>query len=669
MKKNLNRTKRLQAVACHLSFAAMFWLAGCSSPVLEVELGSLDMTAFSSGWSETKANLSVSGKTLSIAGKAYDKGVGTHAGSEAYIRLDGHKGRFTAYAGVDDQANEQASVIFYLFTNKGVAFNSGIMHKGDAPQYIDIDLKGVTELYLVADPSSDGNANDHADWVDATFTVRTPPVAMKNDVEEERYILTPAPSPVPRVNGAKVTGASPNKPFLYTIATSGERPMSFSAEGLPEGLTLDQDKGIITGSCAQTGRYLVFVTATNSRGECHDIIEIVIGEGLALTPHMGWNSWYIYQLGITQEIMEKSAQAMYDKGLVNFGYSYVNIDDGWEIKADSDDPVIGGAMRHPDGTIRTNKNFPDMKGMTDYIHRLGLKAGLYSSPGKTTCGGHSGSLGHEAQDIQSYVDWGFDFLKYDWCSYGNEVSSDDSDNLKKPYLLISQLIKAAKRDVVLNMCQYGMGEVWKWGKSVGGNSWRTTGDLGWDTQSLSANMFSIGFFQEQIRDYSGPDGWNDPDYLLFGNIWDWKNQKVVLSPYSPSEHYTCMTLWCMMSAPLIFSGEIISLDDFTQNILCNAEVIDINQDKLGKPGYNILNKDLVEIWKKELSDESTAIAIFNRRPTKSTISVDWNALGYNEKYQIRDLWRQTDLGKTADVTSFDIPRHGCVMLKMYGGME
>jgi alpha-galactosidase len=305
-----------------------------------------------------------------------------------------------------------------------------------------------------------------------------------------------------------------------------------------------------------------------------------------------------------------------------------------------------------------------MKSMTGYIHRLGLKAGLYSSPGKTTCGGHAGSFGHEAQDIQSYVDWEFDFLKYDWCSYGNEAPSNDLDNLKKPYLLITQLIKAAKRDIVLNMCQYGMGDVWKWGKSVGGNSWRTTGDLGWNTQSLSASMFSIGFFQEQIRDYSGPDGWNDPDYLLFGNIWDWKNKQVTLSPYSPSEHYTCMTLWCMMSAPLIFSGEIISLDDFTQNILCNAEVIDIDQDRLGKPGYNILNKDLVEIWKKELSDGNTAIAIFNKRPLATKVNIDWKALDYTGEYHIRDLWRQIDLGKTADVTSFDIPRHGCVMLKL-----
>jgi alpha-galactosidase len=639
-------------------------LWSCTSPSTVVGLEELDISAFTSGWGENRRNLSVTEKPLSVAGTQYAKGLGSHADSKGHIRLDGKKGRFTAFVGVDDAAGAKASIVFYVFTNKGTAFNSGIMKKGDAAKPIDIDLTGITDLYVVADPTTDGNREDHADWVNAVFTVYTTPVAVKDSLQEQRYILTPPPAPEPRINGAKITGASPDKPFLFTIATTGARPITFTAENLPEGLSLNKETGVISGLCSRTGNHIVPLTASNSIGQCRDTLEIVIGGGLALTPHMGWNSWYIYQLGITQDIMEKSAKALYDYGLANFGYTYVNIDDGWEIKDGSNDPVVGGAVRNSDGTIRTNKNFPDMKAMTDYIHRLGLKAGLYSSPGRTTCGGYTASLGHEAQDIQTFVDWEFDFLKYDWCSYGREAKSNELDELKKPYLLISKLIKEAKRDIVLNMCQYGMGEVWKWGKEVGGNSWRTTGDLGISTQNLSSSMFTIGFFQEQIKEYTGPDGWNDPDYLLFGNIYDWKNQKVVLSPYSPSEHYTCMTLWCMMSAPLIFSGEIITLDDFTRNILCNAEVIDIDQDKLGKSGYSIQNEELVDIWKKELHDGSTAIAIFNKRPFDSRVNVDWKTLGYSGKFLIRDLWRQKDLGDIQKVTSFDIPRHGCVLLKL-----
>ncbi len=639
---------------------------GCSTPKLEVELGSLDISKFASGWGKAQVNKSITGTPLSIGGKVFEKGVGTHAYSEAQIKLSGEKGRFTAYVGIDDNTSSDsiATVIFYIFTNKGVAFNSGVMKKGDAPKPVDIDLKGVTELFLVVEATPDGINYDHANWADAKFLVSTSPEIVSNDSSENYYILTPEPSAVPRINGAKVVGASSGKPFLFTIAATGERPMTFDVEGLPAGLVLDRERGIITGKCSRAGKYTVQVTAKNAKGTCKDHIEIVIDGGLALTPHMGWNSWYIYGTRVTQEDMEKSAQAMVDQGLVNFGYSYVNIDDGWEIKVDSDDPVIGGPVRNPDGTIRTNKKFPDMKKMTDFIHSLGLKAGLYSSPGYMTCGGYAGSLGHEAQDVRTFSDWGFDFLKYDWCSYSREVNSPTIEDMKKPYLLIGKLCREADRDIVLNMCQYGMGDVWKWGREAGGHSWRTTGDINGGGRNLISGMFNIGFFQEKLKKYSGPGGWNDPDYLLFGYIFDWDNGKTKRSPFSADEHYTCMTLWSILSAPLIFSGDITRLDAFTKNVLCNAEVIDINQDKAGNQGYCIFNEELIEIWKKELADGNTAIAIFNRRPIDSKVDIPWMKLGFGDNGKLRDLWRQSDMGDIKENKSFDIPGHGCMFLKL-----
>jgi alpha-galactosidase len=583
---------------------------------------------------------------------------------EITFLLDGKKGRLNVQAAMDDPTGGDATLRFYVITNRGVAFQSEDMHRNDAPVTVSIDLKGITELCLYVEPVAGDKAIEKAVWKNARFTVQTEPV-LKIPAAEEPYILTPPPAAAPRINGAKIVGASAGKPFMFNIATTGDRPLLFEAAGLPEGLTLDAGKGLITGVAVTEGRYVVPVRAKNSSGECRDTIEIVIGGGLALTPHMGWNSWYCHQTRVTQDIMEKSAKAMHDKGLINFGYTYVNIDDGWEVKANSDDPVLGGPVRNPDGTIRTNKNFPDPRKMTDYIHSLGLKAGLYSSPGLTTCAGYAGSLHHEVQDVKSYCDWGFDFLKYDWCSYGREVGDPHSqEDLKKPYLLIDSILKRADRDIILNICQYGMGEVWKWGKSVGGHSWRTAGDIGWNTPELISTMFTAGFFQETIRQYSGPDGWNDPDYLLFGKIWNWQEERDVPSPMSPSEQYTCMTLWCMMSAPLIFSGELVSLDAFTQNVLCNAEVIDVNQDRLGKSGYRVYKRDFTEIWKKELHDGSTAIALFNQSPLPSSVSVDWKSLGYDAKNTVRDLWRQKDLGSTAKTSPFEIPRHGCVLLKV-----
>jgi alpha-galactosidase len=177
-------------------------------------------------------------------------------------------------------------------------------------------------------------------------------------------------------------------------------------------------------------------------------------------------------------------------------------------------------------------------------------------------------------------------------------------------------------------------------------------------------MFWRGDLHGQIREYTGPDGWNDPDYLMYGNIFNWRTRKVEPSPYSPSEYYSSMTLWSITSSPLFFSGEITSMDDFTLNVLCNAEVIAINQDKLGKSGYSIHYEALIDIWKKEVHDGSTAIAIFNKRPFDSRVEMDWKALGYTGKFLVRDLWRQKDLGNIQKVTSFDIPRHGCVLLKI-----
>jgi alpha-galactosidase len=588
---------------------------------------------------------------------------------EITFLLDGKKGTLDIEAAVrtgnSGKGNNDAALRFYVVTNKGVAFRSGDLRTGDAPVAASVDLKGVTELCLYAEPLSGNKATREAVWRNARFTVRKEPV-LKTPLVEEPYILTPPPPATPRINGAKIVGASAGKPFLFTVATTGERPMKFEAAGLPEGLSLDAGKGVITGVAAKDGRYIVPVTATNSKGECRDTIELVIGESLALTPHMGWNSWYYHQLRVTQDIMERSARTMYDRGLINFGYTFVNIDDGWEVIPGSDDPVLGGPVRNADGTIRPNKNFPDMRRMTDYIHSLGLKAGLYSSPGLKTCGGYAASLNHEAQDVQTFCDWGFDFLKYDWCSYSKEVEKPFSlENLKKPYVLISSLLEHSERDIILNMCQYGMGEVWQWGKSIGGHSWRTGGDIGWSTPELTESMFTAGFFQETIRHHAGPGGWNDPDYMLFGKIWNWSEKRDVPSPMSPSEQYTCMTLWCMMAAPLIFSGELISLDDFTQNILCNAEVIDVNQDKLGKPGYSIYKQDFTEIWKKELYDGSEAIAIFNKAPVTSSVTVDWKSLGsYDGKNTVRDLWRQQDLGTAGRVSNFEIPRHGCVLVRI-----
>jgi len=410
--------------------------------------------------------------------------------------------------------------------------------------------------------------------------------------------LTPKPSPAPRINGPMVYGCRPGSPFAYTIPATGQRPMEFSAAGLPSGLTLDAKTGRITGTLARKGTHAMMLRVRNALGKAERPFRIVCGDTIALTPPMGWSSWYMAYTNISDKMVRAQAKAMVSSGLVDHGYSYINIDDGWNIKPDSKDPVIGGAPRDAAGHLRPNRNFPNMKALCDAVHKLGLKIGIYISPGPTTCAGFAGSYGHEEQDARQFASWGFDFLKYDWCSYGDVAPDKSPGSLKKPYALMRSALDKVGRDMVYNLCQYGMGDVWEWGREVGGNYWRTTGDLGVppEDKSLWTSMSRIGFGQAGKEKFAGPGGWNDPDNILVGSIlW---GDKLVPTPLTPDEQYTYMSLWALLAAPLIFGGDITQLDDFTLGLLGNDEVIEVNQDALGKQAVPVSRANDREVWAK-----------------------------------------------------------------------
>jgi len=333
---------------------------------------------------------------------------------------------------------------------------------------------------------------------------------------------------------------------------------------------------------------------------------------------------------------------------------------------ETDDPELGGPARDESGNLLTNKRFPDMKSLTDYIHSKGLKAGTYTSPGPMTCAGHMGAYGHEEQDLNTIVGWGFDFLKYDWCYYYMIARDQSLPELQKPYNLISELISRQSRDIVLNLCQYGMGDVWKWGKQVGGNSWRTAGDLGGSFEKIGIALFRDGFdvySNDSLHLYAGPGGWNDPDYLLFGYLSNWKGETVP-TPLTPNEQYTQMSLWALVAAPLIFSGDITRVDEFTLNVLTNDEIIEVDQDPLGKAGFRVSQDGYCEVWKRELEDGSLAVGLFNRGEEPARVTAVWKDLGIQGKLKVRDLWQQKELGRHKDSFTSMVGRHGVVMVKI-----
>ena len=628
-----------------------------------VWMDDMDLSLVIQGWGQAHAREAVTGKPMRLNGHEYRRGVGSHAAGAIYIELDGKAQRFHAEVGIDDAATEQGTVSVAVYSGDRVLFESGILRKGQAPTQIDVNVNGLHTLILAMDDAGDGPHNDHVDWADARFETGGEAPKIVAMPREEPFILTPKPGPAPRINGPRICGVRPGSPFLFRIPATGTRPMQFSVNGLPAGLSLDAQTGILSGTIADNtpNTYFVTLAAQNDAGTAEREFRIVVGDTLALTPPMGWNHWYAHYNRITDAMMREAADAMVSSGMADVGYQYVNIDDCWMRAMKKRNPDRAGEFRDKDGNLIPNKYFPDMKALTQYIHAKGLKAGIYISPGPLTCAGFAGSWKHEEQDARLFAEWGFDFLKYDWCSYSNVAKDKSLEELQKPYRTMSAILKTLDRDIVLNLCQYGMGDVWTWGEEVGGNCWRTAGDLGFELRQYH----DVARRNALHSAYARPGAWNDPDYLQIGYVGAAEGMgEPVPCPLTPNEQYSYMSLWCIMAAPLFFSGDMAHLDEFTLNVLCNPEAIDINQDPLGVQGGPVLIDGATEIWTKPLADGSWAVGLFNRAEISREIRVAWEAIGLKGPQHARDLWRMCDEGRFDTEYRAQVGRHGVQLLRV-----
>ena len=642
-------------------------------------LDDMEIEHMSTGWSTSKAKSSIDGNPITIAGQRYNRGVGTHANSELNIKLDGKANYFRSQVGLDSEVTNIGSVEFIVTGDGNELFNSGIMSNNDQAISIKLNLEGIKLLKLIVSDAGDGVNYDHADWVNAQFEYSGAKPEIIVPIRPEPYILTPKPGPEPRITGPKIFGARPGNPFLFTVTATGKRPMTFDVIGLPKGLKLDSKTGIITGSVAKVGEYTTTVVAKNSLGVAKRKFKIEIGNKICLTPPMGWNSWNCWARAVDDQKIRDAAKMIVDTGLINHGWSYVNIDDcwmrildlkekenvdyskkGWYKQLISDDPVLGGTPRNQDGDLIPNNDFPDMFALTDYIHSLGLKAGTYIGPGPWTCQGYIASWQYEEQDAAMFAQWGFDYLKYDWCGYSQVSGNDTLGKLKKPYEVMREALAKQPRDIVYSICQYGWGDVYEWGEEMNGNCWRTTGDI---VDSWSS-LYNIGFSQAPLWPYAKPGQWNDPDMLIVGHV-GW-GPNLHPTRLTPDEQYTHISLWCMLSAPLLIGCDLTKLDEFTLSLLTNDEVLEINQDTLGRQARRITVNNNNQVWVKELDDGGLAVAIFNLDSFKSqTITVPWSELGISGEHVVRDLWRQKDHGIFDDsFTANEIPAHGVKLIKI-----
>lgn len=636
-------------------------------------LDDLPIKSFSEGIPSVSAKTNAGGDSIRMNGKLFKHGIGVSSTSVLSFFLDGHATEFSAIVGVDDKGVKDLPLKFYVIGDRKVLFESGEMNLGDEPKTVKVNLLGIKRLGLLVTIEEKGFNRSYSNWANAQFVMKDDFIPQNTPNSDEKYILTPQPDRKPKINSPKLFGARPNNPFLYTIAATGQRPMRFSVKNLPKGLTVDAKTGIITGKINQKGIYSTVLIAKNELGEATKALKIIIGDTIALTPPIGWNGWNSWARNIDQEKVIASADAMVKMGLNQHGWTYINIDDAWQGQR-------GGQFN----AIQPNEKFPKFKEMVDYVHGLGLKVGVYSTPMITSYAGYIGGSSDsengkitdsiknnkrafryvgkyhfEQNDAQQMATWGIDYLKYDWRI---EVPSAEK---------MSVALKNSGRDIVYSIPNSApFTNVKDWVRLT--NTYRTGPDIRDSWLSLYVSAFTL----DKWSPYGGHGHWLDPDMMILGNV----TTGTSLHPtrLTPDEQYSHVSLFSLLSAPLLIGCPIEQLDAFTLNLLTNDEVIEINQDPLGKSARLILEENGVQIWEKPLEDGSYAVGLFNVADYGKTpesyfrwggekakpFTLDFNKIGLKGKFQLRDVWQQKDLGNFENLYKTEIKHHGVVLLKI-----
>jgi len=620
-------------------------------------LDELDISKVTQDRSEPKRNLNTQGDPISMGGKIYQRGLGTHASSTFYIRLKGGTEKFSAIVGLDDAVRhlEGSPQEFMVIGDDKILWRSGLMGQVDYPKTCEVDLTGVDVLLLMVRHGK-GKFRGEVNWANAKFEVTGDKPEAFIPKGKEPYLLTPAAGENPKINGPSVFGARPGAPFFYKIPATGKAPLTYQVENLPKGLQVNETNGVITGTTPQAGEYPVMLLVQNKKGEDSIPFTIKVGETIALTPPMGWNNWNAYGKNFDEKIIRETARAFVEHGLIDHGWTYVNMDDGWQ-----------GARGGEYNAILANEKFSDMKKITDDIHDMGLKVGIYSTPWKLSYAGYIGSSAdtpdgkypYEYNEFQSrfgvypfyeadakqWADWGIDYMKYDW--HPNDVAHT---------AVMYDALKKSERDIYFSLSNSSpFSEIEELSKHA--NSWRTTGDI-IDTWG---SVYSIVQQMDRWQPYSRPGHWNDADMLVVGWLGG-GHGNLHYTRLTPSEQYTHISLWAMFASPMLLGCDLTRLDEFTINLLTNNEVLAINQDPLGAGAGRVYQNELVEIWSKDLADGSKAVALCNFGLNPTEVKMDWEMLGIEGEKMLRDVWRQKDIGKYEDKFASEVPGHGVLLL-------
>ena len=626
-----------------------------------IRLSSLEIEKTKCGWENhtPKKDKSIDGNKITIGGKVYESGVGTHGPSQIIIKLNGSVTDFYTVLGVDDEVKEAGNFDYHVYVKAEGGATEDVA-KGTinrfSNQSVDIhadNLSGWKYLYLETSNGTDGtNTCDHVDWANAYLVFQ--------DQNSTRPCIVSAEELTTKLACATTVFSQPNVRFMQKVRST-VTGAQLSVSNLPAGLTWNAARNIVEGVVAEEGVYTYQINVTVDGETTSEDVTLTVSSSLQHpVPFMGWLSWNSVQGNISQKIIEQAVELFQNKGLYECGWNHIMMDDLWQGTRKADGTPQPNASRFPNG----------LKTVADYVHKNGMKFGLYTDAADRTCAGAFGSYGYETIDAKTYAEWGVDVVKCDYC-----YAPDDVETAKKRYKALADAFAAAGNNTMLYICEWGVREPWKWGAEVGGRCWRISQDVRdcWTGSGSGVGVVQSIEAMKNLSAYQGVNRFNDSDMLCTGLHATGKSSNDLCggtgAGMTDDEYATQFALWCMWSSPmaLSFDPSKNTLTDADFKLLRNKELIALNQDRMGQQGDLISEADNLVVFAKDCENGDVALSVTNMSSSEKQATFDFTAipaLDPTKTYTVRDVMENAEAGEATGTFTTDVRKHATRVFRL-----
>ena len=626
-----------------------------------IRLSSLEIEKTKCGWENhtPKKDKSIDGNNITIGGKVYESGVGTHGPSQIIIKLNGSVTDFYTVLGVDDEVKEAGNFDYHVYVKAEGGATEDVA-KGTinrfSNQSVDIhadNLSGWKYLYLETSNGTDGtNTCDHVDWANAYLVFQ--------DQNSTRPCIVSAEELTTKLACATTVFSQPNVRFMQKVRST-VTGAQLSVSNLPAGLTWNAARNIVEGVVAEEGVYTYQINVTVDGETTSEDVTLTVSSSLQHpVPFMGWLSWNSVQGNISQSIIEQAVELFQNKGLYECGWNHIMMDDLWQGTRKADGTPQPNASRFPNG----------LKTVADYVHKNGMKFGLYTDAADRTCAGAFGSYGYETIDAKTYAEWGVDVVKCDYC-----YAPDDVETAKKRYKALADAFAAAGNNTMLYICEWGVREPWKWGAEVGGRCWRISQDVRdcWTGSGSGVGVVQSIEAMKNLSAYQGVNRFNDSDMLCTGLHATGKSSNDLCggtgAGMTDDEYATQFALWCMWSSPmaLSFDPSKNTLTDADFKLLRNKELIALNQDRMGQQGDLISEADNLVVFAKDCENGDVALSVTNMSSSEKQATFDFTAipaLDPTKTYTVRDVMENAEAGEATGTFTTYVRKHATRVFRL-----